>query len=72
MRKKIWYIKRHNEAVRVNKNLNWAIFKFATDTRKRMLSYSGLCETSADKVDAAKLEIPEGFKFLKLELIEVF
>ena len=36
-----------------------------------MLSYSGLCETSADKADAAKLEIPEGFKFLKLELIEV-
>jgi len=30
-----------------------------------------LCETSADKVDAVKLEIPEGFKFLKLKLMEV-
>jgi len=35
-----------------------------------MLSYSRLCETSADKVAAAKLEIPEGFKFLKLKLME--
>jgi len=34
-----------------------------------MLSYSQLCETSADKVDAAKLEIPEGFKFLNAKLI---
>jgi len=36
-----------------------------------MLSYSQLCERSADKIDAAKLEIPEGFKFLKLELMEL-
>jgi len=37
-----------------------------------MLSYSQLCETSADKEDAANLKIPEGFKFLKLKLMEVF
>jgi len=36
-----------------------------------MLSYSRLCDTSADKVDAAKLEIPEGFKFLKRKWIEI-
>ena len=36
-----------------------------------MLSYSQLCDTSADKVDAAKLKIPEGFTFLKLKLMEV-
>ena len=36
-----------------------------------MLSYSRLCETSADKVDAAKLESPEGFKFLKHKWIGV-
>jgi len=34
-----------------------------------MLSYRQLCETFADKVDAAKLEIPEGFKFLNGKLI---
>jgi len=36
-----------------------------------MLSYSQLCETSDDKVDAAKLESPEGFKFLKRKWIKV-
>jgi len=29
-----------------------------------MSSYSGLCETSFDAVDAVKLKILEGFKFL--------
>ena len=43
--------------------LNRAIFKFAADTRKMMSSYSGLCETSFDAVDAVELEIPESSKF---------
>jgi len=32
--------------------------------------YSQLCGTASDTVDAVKLEIPEGFKFLKLKMAE--
>ena len=37
-----------------------------------MLSDSRLGETSFDAVDAVKLEIPKGFKFLKPKMINTF
>ncbi len=46
------------------------IFKFATDTRKMSFRYSRLCGTASDAVDAVKLEIPQGFKFLKFRMVE--
>ncbi len=36
-----------------------------------MMSYSRLCEPSADKVDTVNLKIPDGFKFLKHKWIEI-
>jgi len=36
-----------------------------------MMSYSYLCETSFDAVDAVKLEIPQGFKFLNQKIIQL-
>jgi len=37
-----------------------------------MTRYSELCGTSSDAVDAVKLEIPKGFKFLKPKMINTF
>ena len=51
-------------------NLSWAIFKFAADTRKKLFRYSRLCWTASDAVDAVKLEIQQGFKFLKFRMAE--
>jgi len=42
----------------------------AADTRKMLFRYSCLCGTASDAVDAVKLEIPKGFKFLKLKMAE--
>jgi hypothetical protein len=35
-----------------------------------MFRYSRLCGTASDEVDAVKLEIPKGFKLLKLKMSE--
>jgi hypothetical protein len=34
--------------------------------------YSQLCEAASDAVDAVKLEIPEGFRFLKYKFMLSF
>jgi hypothetical protein len=44
------------------------MFKFAADARKMMPRYSQLCEAAFDTLDAVKLEIPEGLKFLNLKM----
>jgi len=33
---------------------------------------SGICGTASDPVDAVKLKIPKGFKYLKLKMSECF
>jgi len=51
-------------------NLYRAIFKFVADTRKMSFRYSFLCGMASDTIDTVKLEIPQGFKFLKLRMPE--
>jgi hypothetical protein len=53
-------------------NLNRAIFKFAIDIRKMSFRYSFLCGMASDTIDAVKLEIPQGFKFLKFRMPESY
>ena len=59
-------------AVNLSCNLNRAIFKFASDIRKMSFRYSFLCGMAFDTIDKVKLEIPQGFKFLKLRMPESF
>ena len=44
--------------------------KFDADTMKMLLRYSCLCGPASDVVDAVKLEIPQGFKLLKIKMPE--
>ena len=61
-----------NSTVNIFCNLIRAIFKFASDIRKMSFRYSFLCGMASDTIDTAKLEIPQGFKFLKLRMPESF
>jgi len=47
------------------------IFKFAADTRKMQFRYSKLCGAASDAVGAVELEIPQGYKFLGIQ-IDIF
>jgi len=49
---------------------NWAISKFAADTRIMSFRYSLLCGTPFDAVDAVKLELPSDFLFSKIKLAQ--
>jgi len=35
-----------------------------------LFRYSRLCGTASDAADVVKLEIPQGFKFLKFRMVE--